>query len=460
MKKLILTASTVFLMAGLHAQEKEIDAALKAFESKNNAEAKSELNKVSGQLNSNTVSPELLAKYYYVSGQLALAEGNTVDAAKQFGELAKYENGVMYSARNKSTKQTEYFATKAEADAAVAKGDYSKPKEETLTPNYLSKIQTNLTSLAERTLQEANAAYKAEKNDEAGNKFLEASYLVKALGGNYQLFKYNAALSYHRGEQYDKAVAVYKELINENYTGESASWVAKDKQSGEEVTFNSKADADTQFKLGLVTGLKEVKTPSVEKELFSNTLKAISGTGKYDDVVEKIIAKYPKDPEFQTLAGNIYHKSGNSEKFLSKLIENTKLSPNDPVNYFNIGVMYMEQGKDADAIQYFEKAISVDPTYKNAYTNLALVMVKPEKEYVEIINSNLGTSTKEKQTYQEYTKKRKDLYVSIVPYLEKAFDLDKTNLEAATMLRKAYQAAEMFDKEDQMRAIEKSLQGN
>lgn len=457
MKKIILTASALFLMIGAFAQEAEIDAALKAYESKNNSAAKSELSKVSGQLKSNTISPESLAKYYYVSGQIALSEGNTVEAAKQFGELAKYENGVMYSAKNKSTKATEYFATQADADAAVSKGDYAKVKEETLNPVYLPQIQQSLTSMAEKTLQEANNAYKADKNEEAGNKFLEASYLVKAMGGQHQIFKYNAALSYHRGEKFEKAFETYKELINEGYTGVSTSWVAKDKASGQEVSFNSKADADTQAKLGLVTGVKEVKTPSVEKEVYLNALKALSGAKKYDDVVEKIISKYPSDSEIQTVAGNVYHNSGNSDKFLNKLIENTKLNPNDPVNYFNIGVMYMEQEKDAEAVEYFEKAIQVDPKFKNAYTNLALVKIKPEKEYVDIINKNLGNSAKEKQAYQEYTKKRKDLYIDVVPYLEKAFELDKTNLEAATMLRKAYQAAEMFDKEDQMRAVEKTL---
>src|SRR5690606_10279267 len=107
---------------------------------------------------SNTISPELLAKYHYVSGQIALAEGNSMEAALQFGELAKYENGVIYSIRNKSTKQTEYYATKAEADAAAAKGDYAKPKEETLSSIYLPQIQENLTALAEQTLQSANSA--------------------------------------------------------------------------------------------------------------------------------------------------------------------------------------------------------------------------------------------------------------------------------------------------------------
>lgn len=456
MKKIILTASALFLMIGAFAQEKEIDAALKAYESKNNSAAKSELNKVSAQLSSNTISPEAKAKYYYVAGQIALSEGNTVEAAKQFGELAKYENGVMYSAKNKSTKATEYYATKADADAAVANGDYSKPKEERLTPNYLPQIQQSLSGMAEKTLQEANTAYQADKSEEAGNKFLEASYLVKALGGNSQIFKYNAALSYHRGGKYQQAFDTYKELISEGYTGENISYLAKDKE-GNETSYASKEEVENYKKLGIVTTYKEVKTPSVEKELYLNALKALSGLEKYDDIVEKITKKYPQDSEIQTVAGNIYHKSGNDEQFLNKLIENTKLNPSDPTNYFNIGVIYMEQGKDTEAVQYFEKTIQVDPKYKNAYNNLALVKVKPEKEYVEIINANLGSSAKEKQAYQEYTKKRKDLYVSIIPHLEKAFELDKTDLQAATTLRKAYQAAEMFDKEDQMRAIEKSL---
>src|SRR5690606_6026110 len=127
-------------------------------------------------------------------------------------------------------------------------------------------------------------------------------------------------------------------------------------------------------------------------------------------------------------------------------------------NHYNIGVLQMNAGNDADAIQSFEKTIQLDPNFKNAYTNLALVKIKPEVEYVEIINSNLGNTSKEKQTYKEYTQKRKDLYKEVIPYLEKAFELDRTDYDTAKTLRQAYQAAEMFDKEDEMRAIERSLQ--
>ena len=457
MKKLVLSLSILVLSFSVFAQEKEINAAFDAVESNNISGAKSELSKVISQIDSNTISPDLKAKYYYTAGQVALKEGNSIEAAKMFGEMGKFESGVIYSARNKSTKQTEYYATKAEADAAVTKGDYTKPKEETLTPKYITSVQDLLKSKAESVLQQGNAAYQAKRDEEAGNKFLEASYLVKALGGDYELFKYNAALSYHRGEFYQKASDAYIELINEGYTGEKTSWVAKDKTTGEEVPFSTKEDADTQAKLGLVTGVKQVKSASVEKDLYENTLKALIGLKKYDPIVEKIAKKYGDNSTIQTLVGNVYHSSGKSELFLSKLIENTKIDPNNAVNYFNIGVLYMDMNNNDEALKNFDKSIQLDPKFKNAYTNAAVLIVKPEKEYIEVINSNLGTSAKEKQLYKEYSTKRKELYLKAIPYLEKSFELDK-NYDGAKMLRQAYQAAEMFDKEDAMRVVEKSLQ--
>lgn len=457
MKKIILSASILFLAIGAMAQEKEINAALSAFESNNASSAQTELSKVASQINSNKISPELKAKYYYVAGQVALQGGNTIEAAKMFGELAKYESGTLYSIRNKSTKETEYFATEAEANAAAAKGDYSKPKAEKLSGKYLPQVQDKLRNQAESVLQLANSAYNSNNRETAGDRFLEGSYLVNAIGGNGDLFKYNAALSYHSANLYDKALNVYKELINEGYTGETTSYVGKDKE-GKDIPSNTKEEAENLKKIGYITSYREVKTPSIEKEIYVNALKALLSLKKDDELVKKAEQKFGNDEEVKNLVGSIYLSSGNTDQFLNRLLDNIKANPNDASNYYNVGTMYMEQNKDAEAIEYFQKAIEKDPTYKNAYNNLALVKVKKEKEYVDIINSNLGNSSKEKQNYKEYTEKRKNLYIEIIPLLEKAFDLDKTDYNAAKTLRQAYQAAEMFDKEDAMRAIEKQLQ--
>src|SRR5690606_16510421 len=139
MKKIVLSLATLALSFGLFAQEKEIEAAFSAIESNDVSTAKSELAKVSSQIDSNTISPDSKAKYYYTSGQVALREGNSIEAARLFGEMSKYENGVVYSARNKSTKQTEYFQTKAEADAAIAKGDYTRVRSEEHTSELQSR---------------------------------------------------------------------------------------------------------------------------------------------------------------------------------------------------------------------------------------------------------------------------------------------------------------------------------
>ena len=458
MKKLILSIATLAVMGGLFAQETEINAAYSAFESNNTASAKAELSKVAGQIDSNLIKPESKAKYYFVAGQIALQEGNSLEAAKLFGELGKYENGIMYSVRNKSTKNTEYYATRAEAEKAAASGDYAKMKEESLKPNYTLLIQDKLATKAQGLLQQAQTAMDGGRDLEAGDRLLEASYLAKVIGGDADMLSYNAAISYHKGKDYQKAFELYKKLIENNYTGASSFWSAVEKASGNEISFKSKGDAELQQKLGVVSNVKEVKIPSVEQDLYTYTLGTLVELKKYDPIVEKIVAKYPKDTKIQGLAGSVYHLSGKEDMFLTKLIENAKANPNDPENYFNIGVLYMQKNRDNDALEYFEKAIKADPKYKNAYTNIALIKVKPEKEYIEVINANLGVSTKEKQVYKEYTGKRKALYLEALPYLEKAFELDKTDYESAKILRQAYQAAEMFDKEDQMRAIEKSLQ--
>lgn len=457
MKKLILSFAIICFSVLSFGQEKEIDAAYAAIEANDIATAKAGLAQLGGQIDSNLVSPESKAKYYYTAGKVALAEGRSIDAAKMFSSLRKFEDGKAYALKNKDSKETEYYYTRSEADAAAAKGNYNKPKELTLSPNLIMKVEPLIRSKAETMLNQANAASQANKNDEAGEKFLEASYLVEALGGDSGLFKYNAALSYHKGNNFQKAFDIYKELISEGYTGANSKWVGTDKNTGEQIPFDTKEDAELQQKIGLVTGIKMVKSDSVERDMFKYTLSTLASLKKYDPVTETISNKYPNDQEIQNLVGNVYYFSGKEDMFISKLEQEIKADPKNPVNYFNLGVINMDKGNDEKAKEYFEKAIQADPKYKNAYTNLALLTVKPEKEYVEIINSNLGSSAKEKGLYKEYTEKRKALYVKAIPYLEKAFDLDKNDYDSAKTLRQAYQAAEMFDKEDSMRAIENSL---
>lgn len=460
MKKIIFSIATFSLISTLFAQEKEISTAYSAFEKNDRQTARTELSKATNLIDK-TTDPKSLANYYYVNGELLLADGNIEEAAKSFEQMAKYEIGPIYSVRNKANKTTEYYFTLAEAENIASKGDYTKPKEEKLSAQNMSKVVDKLKGLAERSIQQANAAFQSQNHNEAGQKFLEASYLVDAIGLEGDIFRYNAAISFHQAGNHDKAFVVYKQLIDDGYDGVSTTYLGIDNE-GNEIPYGTKEEAENSKKIGIIKSYKQVKTPSIEIDLYSNALKALSALNRFDEIVNLIDTKYPQEGEIQTLIGNVYHNSGNIEQFKEKLLDNIKINPNDPVNYFNLGVIYMDKSDDAQAIKYFTQATEKAPnsiTAKNAFNNIALIKIKPESEYIEIINSNLGPNEKERKIYLEYTKKRKDLYADAVPYLEKAYQIDKNDLQAVSTLRKAYQAAEMFDKEDEMREIERRLQG-
>lgn len=458
MRQTILTLAAFFLGLGLFAQEKEIDDAVTALQFNNYAEAKAKLAEVQDVMKTHTLSPELMAKYCYAAGMTALGDNRPLDAAQYFSQIAEYETGTMYSIRNKDNKETEYYKTKEAAERVAAGGNYARAKEITLKENYLPQIEEKLNQRAKMLINKADGALKNDQPLQAAEYLMEISYLVKPMGGDSDMFLYNAALNYHKGEKFQKAFDLYKQLIDKGYTGESVSWTGIAAEGGEELTFESVEAAQLQKNLGVIKSFKEVKSPSVEHDLYKYTLFALNDLKKFDPVVETIEAKYPDDSEMLALIGSIYHNSGNDQIFLDKLQKSLDANPNDATSLYNVGVILMNQDKDAEALSYFEKAIKVKPDYKNAYTNAALCIVKPEKAYIGIINANLGSSPAEKKLYKENMEKRKALYIQAVPYLKKAFELDPTNYDAAKNLRQAYQNAEMYDDEDRMRAIEKSLQ--
>ncbi|MDD3458977.1 MAG: hypothetical protein PHO74_05825, partial [Weeksellaceae bacterium] len=284
MKKIILAIAIVCFSTLLFGQEKEIDLGFEAIEANNVTQAKEGIEGI--DINSVMLSPESKAKYCYTAGRIAMSEGRSIEAAKMFSTLRKYENGVVYAIKNKDSKDTEYYETRAEADEAYEKGNYNKPKELNLKPNLITKVEPLIRSKAETLLNQANSASQSNQSKQAGEKFLEASYLVDALGGDSDLFKYNAALSFHKANEFQQAFDIYNELIRQGYTGENTQWVGIDKETGEQKIFKPQDEANLRKNLGLVTDVKMVKSGSIEKAMFGYALNALSNLKKYDTVVE------------------------------------------------------------------------------------------------------------------------------------------------------------------------------
>ena len=372
------------------------------------------------ELNTN---PTQLAEKYNNLVKDNLAKGDVTNASENLAKLTKYENGKVFQVRNKETKKDEFYYTQTELDAAIAKGNYAKPKEIALTPKFGFLLQSQVSTLANNQLNEANTALDAKQYEAAGQKFLNVYNLVQALGTKEEIYKYQAAISYYNANKLEKALDIIKDLAKNDFTGVSAN-----------------------------------QTKNYNKDLYILGLNSLYNLKKYDPILDEALEKYPTDIDINTLASSIYQATGNADKLKAKIEGNIKINPTDHLNYYNLGVLTMEEaGQEEKARELFKKSIELNPNHVESYKNLVASMLTKDKTYVENINNNLGTSKQEKAIYNENIAKRKALFTEVVPFLEKIHELEPTNLTIIKNLSTAYKTLENSAKEDQFRALEKKI---
>ncbi len=86
--------------------------------------------------------------------------------------------------------------------------------------------------------------------------------------------------------------------------------------------------------------------------------------------IEHLRAAAAKDPgnvEVQLLLGNVLIETGQADegKRILEAVDETKV--NDPTVYLNVGISMINEGKQAEAITWFEKAIARFPNHPDAY---------------------------------------------------------------------------------------------
>ena len=372
------------------------------------------------ELNTN---PTELAEKYNKLAKENLASGNVDKASESLVKLAKYENGKVFQVRNKDTKKDEFYYTQAELDAAVAKGNYAKAKEIALAPRYGFLLQSQVSELANKQLNEANTALDANKFEEAGQKFLNVYNLVEALGTKEEIYKYQAAISFYNARKFDTALSIIKQLAKDNFTGVSAN-----------------------------------QTKNYNRDLYVLGLNSLFSLKQVDPLLDEALAKYPKDMDINTIATSIYQATGNGDKLKAKIEDNIKINPTDHVNYYNLGVLLMDDDAQVGKAQeLYKKSIELNPNHVESYRNLVATYLKNDKVYVENINNNLGNSKQEKAIYNENVAKRKAMFKEALPYLEKIHQLEPKDINIIKNLTVAYRALEDSAKEEQFRALEKKI---
>lgn len=458
MKKIIL--SVAFLAIGFSfAQKKEIAAAYKAIEANDTNIATAQISAADAVMAGKTylLEPAVQEQYYYAKGLALINSGKVSDGAAILAKISELGKSKIYTGKN-ADKQKVYYVGKTAADASGIQG----LKEETFAPTTLGTIGNKINPLLSKTNEEAMAAYNAKNNELAADKFLEINNLLGAVGSDEKIYKYYAAITYSQAQKIDIAAKLFTELINEGYTGVKTEYKAKNKKDGK-VESLDKNTWELYKKMGAgsdYTDFTTENTPSVEQELYETGAGLLIDSQKYDEalsIIEKGMAKFPKNSKLSELKGTVYYKSGKMDQFMANLKEQVTKNPADKVNWYNLGVLASKDpSKMAEAEGYFKKALEVDPDYIVGLQGIIYnVYVAGDDKAIEAIDA--ARKAKKNEVFNKLLEERRAKLGKAIPYAEKWYSLEPKNLEIVSLLKGLYQTAHNDAKFQELKNVETAL---
>lgn len=458
MKKIVLTlAVTVTTFA--FAQKKEISAAYKAIEAGDASTAKSQIAAAESTLGGKTylLDPELLEQYYYAKGLSLIKEGKIAEGAPYLAKISDLGKAEIYTGKDAS-KNKVYYVGKEAADASGISG----LKKEHFTPSTTAKLAQALNPSIEAANKAAIEAYNAKNYKTAGPKFQEVYNLLKAAGQDNKQYLYYAGINYALAEDKNQAAAIYSDLINSGYTGVETTYVAKNKKSGEVQTMD-KNTWDLYKKMGSAAEYTDFKTEtskSVESELYETGIALLIDNGKYDEALALIVKgmkKFPNDTKLSELQGAAYHKSGRTSEFVASLKEQLAKNPNDKINWFNLGVLLSsDEATKSEALAAYEKVMQLDPKYTNAYINAAYLVMGDDKKSIDDYNTLRKAGKMDEAN--KVLDARRARFAKAIPYAEKWYSADPTNIEAVSLLKSLYSSTKNEAKAAEFKAKEAAMQ--
>jgi len=423
--KYVILASALLISVTTFAQKDQIKAAEKALKGGNAQEAVTILN--AAESASATAPDGEKAQYFFVKGNAYLDLANK-----------KVEEGKNLS-----------LAAKAYQDLLAVEKVSGKDK-------YSAQAATSILDIKYKLMNSAIADTKVDKHVEGAKKLYDAYLLDKKDTINL----YYAASTYVNGKDYATALKMYEELKTLNYSGKGTSYLATNKLTGQEDLYTTAKERDLAVKLGTHEKPKTEAIPSKRGEIYKNIALILVQDGKTEEAKKAIADARKANPEDTSLIlteANLYLETKDFETYKKLIAEALEKNPNDVDLIFNLGVLSANAKNPADAEKYYRKVMEINPGYINAYINLAALKLEDEKVIIDEMNK-LGTSAKDMKRYEVLKTKREDLFKSVIPYLQKAVEIDPKNLDVAKTLLNVYSALEMMPEAKALKEKVKELE--
>ncbi|MDC7999931.1 tetratricopeptide repeat protein [Aequorivita todarodis] len=396
MKTRILITGLAFASAISFGQKKEIKKAEKAIKSNEYTEALTYLSEAEPMLGS--VDNDVKAQYYAAKGEALLGSGVS-DYTKLKGAAEAFNKALEMNPK---------------MDAQLA-----------------GPIQNLRAALINGAVKDQNAGQYQMATDK-----LYTSYLVSKDPSDL----YYAASNAVNGKDYDAALKYYQMALDSGYTGETEEFVATNKETGEVEAFESENIRNIAIKSGQYIKPEKRVTESRKGEILRNMTLIYIEKGDNEKAMELMKdarAESPNDIYLMRADADMSYKMGNVARYNELMGKIVASDPENPEIYFNLGVGSAEIGNKEEAIKYYEKALELNPEYEAALINIAVLKLSGEDALVEEMNS-LGNSRADNQKYDELKQQRKDIYTDALPYLERALKLKPDSQEVVRTLMNIY----------------------
>ncbi len=288
-----------------------------------------------------------------------------------------------------------------------------------------------------------NSLITSAVGDNETENFLSAAKKLKMVYDinekNNAEYLYYAASSAVNSQDYPTALEYYQELRDIKYEGIETKFYVTEVSSGNEIEINSRTEFQLLIKSKDYSNPREEETESKFPEIVKNIALIYKELGQNDRALAAIEAARSSNPDDIGLiitAANIYFELDNKEAFKVAMSEAIEKEPNNPVLYYNLGVVSGELGEIDVAISYYEKSIELDPSNENSYLNMVALILEGEQGIVDEMNS-LGTSRADNLKYDELKEVRENLYKECVPILKDLISINN-NVEAIRTLMNIY----------------------
>lgn len=409
--KYVILASVLLMSVATFAQKDQIKAAEKALKKGNSQEAITLL-KGAELLIANATESEK-AQFQFIKGNALLDLAN----------------------KNIETGDNLVLAAKSFQDMLAIEKATAKDK-------YTAQATASLLEIKYKLINSAIQDSKTDKHSEGAKKLYEAYLLDKKDTINL----YYAASTYVNAKDYDSALKLYGDLKTLNYYGKAINYLALNKLTSQEDYFTILADRDRVVKIGTHEKPRTEVVPSKRGEIYKNIALILVQNGKTEEAKKAIadarIAN-PEDTSLITTEANLYLETKDFDTYKKLITEVLEKNPNDADLIFNLGVISANAKNRVDAEKYYKRVMEINPKYTNAYINLAALKLDDEKVIIDEMNK-LSASDKDMKRYEVLKNKRFDLFKSTIPVLEKALEIDSTNVDVAKTLLNVYSALEMM----------------